>query len=71
MPATDSAVEADFDWFSPGVIRDPQKYDGMIREAGPVVYSPEYDVWATGEPEVTTNMAVHGHERLPLRIVPA
>jgi 4-methoxybenzoate monooxygenase (O-demethylating) len=24
-----------------------------------------------GEPEVTTNMAVHGHERLPLRIVPA
>ncbi|HEY0935796.1 MAG TPA: cytochrome P450 [Trebonia sp.] len=23
------------------------------------------------EPEVTTNMAVHGHERLPLRIVPA
>jgi hypothetical protein len=24
-----------------------------------------------GEPEVTTNMAVHGHEKLPLRIVPA
>ena len=48
MPATDSAVAADFDWFSPEVIRDPQKYDGMIREAGAVVYSPQYDVWATG-----------------------
>jgi hypothetical protein len=24
-----------------------------------------------GEPEITTNMAVHGHEHLPLRIVPA
>jgi cytochrome P450 len=24
-----------------------------------------------GEPEVTTNTALHGHERLPLRIVPA
>src|SRR5215469_6968892 len=48
MPATDSAVGTDFDWFSPEVIRDPQKYDGMIREAGPVVYSPQYDVWATG-----------------------
>ena len=48
MPATDSAVAADFDWFSPEVIRDPQKYDGMIREAGAVAYSPQYDVWATG-----------------------
>jgi cytochrome P450 len=51
MPAAGSAgsaVAADFDWFSPEVIRDPQKYDGLIREAGPVVYSPEYDVWATG-----------------------
>src|SRR5215472_18784362 len=48
MPAIDSAVDTGFDWFSPEVIRDPQKYDGMIREAGPVVYSPQYDVWATG-----------------------
>jgi hypothetical protein len=48
MPASDSAVDTGFDWFSPEVIRDPQKYDGMIREAGPVVYSPQYDVWATG-----------------------
>jgi hypothetical protein len=24
-----------------------------------------------GEPRITTNMAVHGHEALPLRIVPA
>jgi hypothetical protein len=44
MPATGSAgsarsaVAADFDWFSPEVIRDPQKYDGLIREAGPVVF---------------------------------
>ena len=38
MPATDSAVDTGFDWFSPEVIRDPQKYDDMIREAGPVVY---------------------------------
>src|ERR1700727_2143392 len=49
MPATEPAV--DFDWFSPEVCRDPQLYDGFIREAGPVVYSPEYDVWATGRHE--------------------
>ena len=48
MTASDSVVDTGFDWFSPEVIRDPQKYDGMIREAGPVVYSPQYDVWATG-----------------------
>jgi 4-methoxybenzoate monooxygenase (O-demethylating) len=48
MSVTDSAVDASFDWFSPEVCRDPQLYDGMIREAGPVVYSPSYDVWATG-----------------------
>ena len=46
MPVTDSSV--DFDWFSPEVCRDPQLYDGLIREAAPVVYSPRYDVWATG-----------------------
>ena len=46
MPVTDSSV--DFDWFSPEVCRDPQFYDGLIREAAPVVYSPQYDVWATG-----------------------
>jgi 4-methoxybenzoate monooxygenase (O-demethylating) len=49
MPVTDSSV--DFDWFSPEVCRDPQFYDGLIREAGPVVYSPQYDVWATGRHE--------------------
>jgi len=48
MPATDSVTDASFDWFSPEVCRDPQLYDGLIREAGPVVYSPQYDVWATG-----------------------
>src|SRR5215471_20773486 len=48
MPVTDSSVDADFDWFSPEVCRDPQFYDGLIREAAPVVYSPQYDVWATG-----------------------
>ena len=46
MPVTESSV--DFDWFSPEVCRDPQFYDGLIREAAPVVYSPQYDVWATG-----------------------
>jgi len=54
MPVTDSSV--DFDWFSPEVCRDPQLYDGLIREAAPppppppppVVYSPQYGVWATG-----------------------
>src|SRR3984957_10969204 len=46
MPVTDSSV--DFDWFSPEVCRDPQFYDGLIREAAPVAYSPRYDVWATG-----------------------
>src|ERR1700748_924302 len=46
MPVTDSSVH--FDWFSPEACRDPQHYDGLIREAAPVVYSPEYDVWATG-----------------------
>jgi cytochrome P450 len=48
MPTTDPTVDAGFDWFSPEACRDPQFYDGLIREAGPVVYSPEYDVWATG-----------------------
>ena len=46
MPVTESSV--DFDWFSPDVCRDPQFYDGLIREAAPVAYSPQYDVWATG-----------------------
>ena len=40
MSATESAVNADFDWFSLEACRDPQRYDGLIREAGPVVYSP-------------------------------
>jgi 4-methoxybenzoate monooxygenase (O-demethylating) len=49
MPVSESPVlDANFDWFSVEAIRDPQKYDGYIRDAGPVVYSPEYDVWATG-----------------------
>src|ERR1700744_6818744 len=46
MPVTDSSVH--FAWFSPEVCRYPQLYDGLIREAAPVVYSPQYDVWATG-----------------------
>ena len=45
MPVTESSV--DFDWFSPEACRDPQFYDGLIREAAPVAYSPQYDVWAT------------------------
>ena len=35
MPATDSVTEADFDWFSPEVCQDPQKYDAMIRRRVP------------------------------------
>lgn len=41
----------DFDLFGPEVIRDPREYDTRIREAGPVVYFPDYDVWATGRHE--------------------
>ena len=48
MPAIDSVLDADFDMFGPEVIRDPQHYDALIREAAPVVYLPQYDVWATG-----------------------
>jgi 4-methoxybenzoate monooxygenase (O-demethylating) len=51
MPPIDSVLGADFDMFSGEAIRDPQRYDGMIREAGPVVYFPRYDVWATGRHE--------------------
>src|ERR1700761_9748693 len=46
MPVTDSSV--DFDWFSRESGRHPQHFDGLIREAAPVAYSPRYDVWATG-----------------------
>jgi 4-methoxybenzoate monooxygenase (O-demethylating) len=48
MPAIESVLEADFDMFGPQACRDPRPYDTMIREAGPVVYIPQYDVWATG-----------------------
>jgi cytochrome P450 len=48
MPAIDSVLDADFDMFGQEVIRDPQHYDALIREAAPVVYLPQYDVWATG-----------------------
>lgn len=43
----------------------------LIREAAPVAYSPRYDVWATGRHAQIELMAVHGHEKLPLRMVPA
>ncbi|MBO0887229.1 MAG: cytochrome P450, partial [Acidimicrobiales bacterium] len=39
---------SDFDLFSREAIRDPQRYDGMLRELGPVVYMTAYDVWVTG-----------------------
>jgi 4-methoxybenzoate monooxygenase (O-demethylating) len=48
MPAIESVLDADFDMFGQEAIRDPQRYDALIREAGPVVYIPQYDVWATG-----------------------
>ena len=49
-PVSSSAASlgAEFDPFTPDVIRDPQYYDGLIREAAPVVYFPKYDIWATG-----------------------
>jgi cytochrome P450 len=43
-----ASLGADFDMFAVDVIKDPQHYDGLIREAAPVVYMPMYDVWATG-----------------------
>jgi 4-methoxybenzoate monooxygenase (O-demethylating) len=58
MPAIDSVLDADFDMFSPEAIRDPQRYDALIREAAPVVYLPRYDVWATGR---------HDHIELMMR----
>lgn len=48
MPAIESTLDADFDMFGPEACRDPRPYDTLIREAAPVVYIPQYDVWATG-----------------------
>lgn len=48
VPASAAALGADFDPFTVDVITDPQYYDGLIREAAPVVYFPKYDIWATG-----------------------
>ncbi len=48
MPASESVLDADFDMFGLEACRDPRPYDTLIREAGPVVYIPQYDVWATG-----------------------
>src|SRR6185437_14667171 len=48
MPANESVLDTDIDMFGEEAIRDPRPYDTMIREAGPVVYVPRYDVWATG-----------------------
>jgi cytochrome P450 len=42
---------SDFDLFGREAIRDPQRYDGMLREIGPVVYMTAYDVWVTGRHE--------------------
>jgi len=48
MPATESVLNSDIDMFGPEACNDPRPFDTMIREAGPVVYIPQYDVWATG-----------------------
>jgi 4-methoxybenzoate monooxygenase (O-demethylating) len=48
LPDSVASLGADFDPFALDVIKDPQHYDGLIREAAPVVYFPKYDVWATG-----------------------
>jgi hypothetical protein len=45
-----AALGADFDLFTPDVSKDPQHYDGLIREAAPVVYFSKYAIWATGRP---------------------
>jgi cytochrome P450 len=48
MPASESVLDTEIDMFGPEAISDPRPYDTMVREAGPVVYIPQYDVWATG-----------------------
>jgi cytochrome P450 len=48
LPSSTATLGADFDPFAPDVIKDPQHFDGLIREAAPVVYFPKYDIWATG-----------------------
>lgn len=45
------APSSDFDLFSREAIRDPQRYDGMLREIGPVVHMNAYGVWVTGRHE--------------------
>jgi cytochrome P450 len=48
VPSSAASLGAEFDPFTPDIIRNPQYYDGLIREAAPVVYFPRYDIWATG-----------------------
>jgi hypothetical protein len=48
VPSSAASLGAEFDPFTPDIIRNPQYYDGLIREAAPVVYFPKYDIWATG-----------------------
>jgi cytochrome P450 len=51
MALTDRVPTSDLDLFSREAIRDPQRYDGMLREIGPVVYMRQYEVWVTGRHE--------------------
>ncbi len=39
---------SDLDMFALEAVRDPQTYDGMLREQAPVVHLERYDVWVTG-----------------------
>jgi cytochrome P450 len=56
MPANESVLDTDIDMFGPEAIADPRPYDTMIREAGPVVYIPQYEVWATGRHDQVEQM---------------
>lgn len=56
MPSVWPAMDADYDMFARDVIRDPQTHDAVVRETGPVVYMPRYDVWATGRHDVVQRM---------------
>jgi cytochrome P450 len=39
---------SDLDPFTVDAIKDPQAFDGMLREMAPVVFLPQYDIWVVG-----------------------
>lgn len=56
MSAARPTMADDYDMFDVEALRDPQTHDAVIRERGPVVYMPRYDVWATGRHEAIQRM---------------